>query len=844
MKKRAKSSLFKLLAFILLIQLPWLPLTNAYGLDTETSNDNFFSAGSLDFSLSASGDFSPDTINPGETSSRELAVVKDGSLDFQYQIQAAQTAGDDAFCQTLQLEAKLDGVSQYSGDLLGLNLTPPVFLNGSQDDWQMIVSFNNNDTSLQDKTCQFSFTFAAWQTDNDGSWGFYDEENLVNSLTSGHWLPVDSQPPETTLSVLGSSWEINEKVVNGGFESGLSGWETEGEVSVIASDAYELLPYAGAAMVRIGHQESFGSEVLGDIVWENKLRQKIASGAKNISFYYNFYSFDSLGWDEPGMLVKINDVNVFWIFAGDINGGDPAFSGWRQFSFDLQGIADPVLEIIFYSGNTGSEDYQSWLYVDNVSTAEAVVSDNTIFRLTATDDLSGVAYSEYLLDGIHWLTGDSFTGADLAFSDANIYFRSVDHDGNVEEVKSRRVVKDIIQPSPVVDLLATALSKNTIVLEWLAPDDNTKRVVVYDLRYSLTPIVNDLDFSAALPVANPPAPKAPAEVENFAVTGLNSGTAYWFAIKAGDAVPNWSLISNPATAVTFIDPNVNPGEVVINELMWMGTSVSFADEYLELRNLTDQPVNLSGWQLTKLAGGVEVPLAINFTGKTIPAHGYFLIANDNSYGAVDSQINVIPNIWDSSLDLADSNLQIKLYDNFGILIDTADNADGLPAAGEAGPAYYSMERNETPGNGEEASNWHTCLAPVADLAAYWDSGFGEKGTPGGPNLSYRPEAQPGLEFFLREDKLAVGFELINISSYENLSYEIVYDSSDGTQGMVSEIEINGQEKIRREDLVLGTCSGLEGKVCVYDQDIAKISLKISLLKENGDEEILEKEIDF
>ena len=44
--------------------------------------------------------------------------------------------------------------------------------------------------------------------------------------------------------------------------------------------------------------------------------------------------------------------------------------------------------------------------------------------------------------------------------------------------------------------------------------------------------------------------------------------------------------------------------VVINELMWSGTSKSTADEYIELRNLTDGKVDLSGWSLTRLNSDV------------------------------------------------------------------------------------------------------------------------------------------------------------------------------------------------------------------------------------------------
>ncbi|MCD6334669.1 MAG: lamin tail domain-containing protein, partial [Candidatus Latescibacteria bacterium] len=37
------------------------------------------------------------------------------------------------------------------------------------------------------------------------------------------------------------------------------------------------------------------------------------------------------------------------------------------------------------------------------------------------------------------------------------------------------------------------------------------------------------------------------------------------------------------------------GDVVINELMWMGSTASSADEWIELRNTTDSEILLSGW---------------------------------------------------------------------------------------------------------------------------------------------------------------------------------------------------------------------------------------------------------
>ena len=118
-------------------------------------------------------------------------------------------------------------------------------------------------------------------------------------------------------------------------------------------------------------------------------------------------------------------------------------------------------------------------------------------------------------------------------------------------------------------------------------------------------------------------------------------------------------------------------------------------------------------------------------GNTIPAGGYFLISNFNAEG---SKINVLPNLVDKAVSLANSQLQIKLYDGpweepTSTIIDIADDGTGAPAAGD-NENKYSMVRGPgtgdyTPGDGTDPGNWHT-----ADRAFGWDPGATELGTPG------------------------------------------------------------------------------------------------------------------
>jgi len=169
-----------------------------------------------------------------------------------------------------------------------------------------------------------------------------------------------------------------------------------------------------------------------------------------------------------------------------------------------------------------------------------------------------------------------------------------------------------------------------------------------------------------------------------------------------------------------------PGDVVINELMWMGSSISPYDEWIELRNMTDKSIDLAGWQLTKKSSGAEKPM-LEIPSGTIPAYGYFLISY---YDEASSKIAVIPELVDTDVSLVNNHLQIKLYDGGGIMIDTADDGSGSPAAGD-NDAKYSMMRTDPPGDGSQASSWFT-----ATIAAGWDVGATELGTPGSSNYEY------------------------------------------------------------------------------------------------------------
>ena len=174
--------------------------------------------------------------------------------------------------------------------------------------------------------------------------------------------------------------------------------------------------------------------------------------------------------------------------------------------------------------------------------------------------------------------------------------------------------------------------------------------------------------------------------------------------------------------------------VVFNELMWMGSSLSGTDEWIELRNTADSTVVLSGWLITKFSSGNEIEMLTIPEGKSISPYGVFLISNYDSSSS-DSKLNVELDLVDSDVSLVDTALQLKLYAIDGTdttLVDVADDGSGSPLAGHK-DNKHSMIRNycsdpdlfPKADDGTISESWDT-----ATHAKGWDDGAIEKGTPG------------------------------------------------------------------------------------------------------------------
>jgi len=212
-----------------------------------------------------------------------------------------------------------------------------------------------------------------------------------------------------------------------------------------------------------------------------------------------------------------------------------------------------------------------------------------------------------------------------------------------------------------------------------------------------------------------------------------------------------------------IHSGAKEGDVVINELMWMGSEkdngdYKYTDEWIELKNTTSHEINIKNWNIYGAVseGGGHLEIAANpLDDFNIPAHGYFLIAN---YSKSDSLINEDVDLVKTSINFNnnyDNNGQVILKDKGGNVIDSAPAVydEHWPKGKNESGKKWSMERNLTPGDGTDSGSWHTCdreqmsSSDLATMKNYWDNNAQNYncGTPGHVNLSKNDPTAPDFD---------------------------------------------------------------------------------------------------
>lgn len=145
----------------------------------------------------------------------------------------------------------------------------------------------------------------------------------------------------------------------------------------------------------------------------------------------------------------------------------------------------------------------------------------------------------------------------------------------------------------------------------------------------------------------------------------------------------------------------SPGDVVISEVAWMGTTNATADEWIELYNNTGSSISLTNWTLQAADGTPSVTLS-----GSIGAYGYYLLerTDDTSVPGVTAD-----KIYTGAM--VDSGELLVLRDDSSNVIDSANQSGSWFAGTTTNRA--TMSRTDPNASGTSSSNWTTATVAYA-----------------------------------------------------------------------------------------------------------------------------------
>ncbi len=231
----------------------------------------------------------------------------------------------------------------------------------------------------------------------------------------------------------------------------------------------------------------------------------------------------------------------------------------------------------------------------------------------------------------------------------------------------------------------------------------------------------DVPAPTLTPTNIPEPTVAPSPTGNPEPTVTPSVTPTTTATPSSTPTPTLSMTPSP-TPTSTVTMEAQPGDVVINEVMWGGSSKSTADEWIELRNTTTHSIDLTGWTVENLGNATTLNAVL--PESTILGKGYFLISH---YNKDNSVLDIDPDFIFPSMNLSNGGEQLVLRDYKDTVIDVANDTGGWFEGSSIDPKS-SMVRADPPGDGILAENWFTSTG-----SANLDSGAIELATPKSAN---------------------------------------------------------------------------------------------------------------
>ena len=269
------------------------------------------------------------------------------------------------------------------------------------------------------------------------------------------------------------------------------------------------------------------------------------------------------GWDTA-----INQSGIISqaIFFKRATGGETAVSA--SVSANPGSIALHVYEYggtLAFVGASGAEGDSRAPFSGNVTTTEANELVFAAFAINASRAFTNPSWNnadEGFSERRDFNTSGPGTAPDAAYAAGDNLANTSGLHGVTTAVSGAaaswrgqivRFQEDATPPATITDLTVVNPTSSVVELAWTAPgdDDTAGTAFSYDIRYALTPFMNETDFIVARQVADEPAPQIAGTRQTVGIEGLTPEVTYYFAMKSSDSSGNESVRSNEARVTTM-----------------------------------------------------------------------------------------------------------------------------------------------------------------------------------------------------------------------------------------------------------------------------------------------------
>ncbi|MBN1385258.1 MAG: gliding motility-associated C-terminal domain-containing protein, partial [Elusimicrobia bacterium] len=334
-----------------------------------------------------------------------------------------------------------------------------------------------------------------------------------------------------------------------------------------------------------------GTEEVINLKWsasgDNGINGVISSGYYEVKWSTNsadrWDSINSVSWSTstviPGDsqykaitgLIK-GTTYYFWVKTADevLNWSDISNTATNFAQLDYI-KPSPITDLAAYTGYNEGEIKLLWTATgDNGLSGEIITGK---YHIKYTDDpvhtWNDAPYeiqwsTDTLPDNIESKIINGLTGGTTYY----FWIKIADESDNYSDLSNKTTAwaQIDIAPPASVSLSINTVTDTSVELNWIAPGDDGPpeaggQAYQYDIRYSTTgPIDTDTKFNSATQVSNESVPKPAGTNETFMVAGLTEQTVYYFALKTGDELLNWSGLSNSPQAETLPTERIIPLE--------------------------------------------------------------------------------------------------------------------------------------------------------------------------------------------------------------------------------------------------------------------------------------------